>query len=205
MPGIGGLWSYGFLFTLLFLGGLGFPVPEEIPLLAGGVFVSQGQLNLVLFGILAVAGIVLGDVAAFSVGRWAGATLEPKGWFQRLVGCDRWAKARTSLQKRGLYAILLARFLPGIRVPMFLLSGISGFSFKIFALVDLAGVLVVVLFFTSLGLLGHGQIENLRAWFPGTAPVLIGGLATGLALALVWFIRRHGKSRLPTRVIAKES
>src|SRR5688500_16025189 len=61
--------GYSVIFGLLFAGGLGLPLPEAIPLLLGGYFASQGDLNLALVGIVAWLGIIGGDCVLYAIAR----------------------------------------------------------------------------------------------------------------------------------------
>src|SRR5262245_17251756 len=60
---------YVFLFLLLLLCGLGFPMAEELVLLAGGVFVASGVLQPVLMLLVTLLGVLIGDVFLFGLGR----------------------------------------------------------------------------------------------------------------------------------------
>ena len=53
---------YVFLFLLLLLCGLGFPMAEELVLLAGGVLVASGVLHPLLMLLVNLLGVLIGDV-----------------------------------------------------------------------------------------------------------------------------------------------
>ena len=84
LPGVFGsleptLHHYGYLavFGLLFLENLGIPLPGETILIAAALYAAQGQLNIVLVGVIAVAGSVLGSCAGYAISRtssWAPAS-----------------------------------------------------------------------------------------------------------------------------------
>ena len=66
--------GYFVLFGLLFACGLGFPLPEDIPLLLAGYFVAQvpgtpGKMYLLPAAIVAWTGILAGDSVLYSLGR----------------------------------------------------------------------------------------------------------------------------------------
>ena len=60
---------YVFLFILLLLCGLGFPMAEELVLLAGGVLVASGVLHPFLMLLVNFLGVLIGDVFLFGLGR----------------------------------------------------------------------------------------------------------------------------------------
>src|SRR5690349_6136260 len=57
------------IFALLFACGLGLPLPEDIPLIIGGIAVAKGQMHLVTVGILAWCGIIGGDCVLYHLGK----------------------------------------------------------------------------------------------------------------------------------------
>src|SRR5437879_13687667 len=60
---------YAFLFLLLLLCGLGFPMAEELVLLAGGVLVASGVLHPLLMFLVNLLGVLIGDVFLFGLAR----------------------------------------------------------------------------------------------------------------------------------------
>src|SRR3982751_5532231 len=61
--------GYVMLFGLLFLCGVGLPLPEDIPLLAAGVLVANGKMHLAVAAVCAWCGIIGGDVLLYHLGR----------------------------------------------------------------------------------------------------------------------------------------
>src|SRR5256885_17226337 len=59
---------YGLLFVLLLLCGLGFPMAEELVLLAGGVLVASGILHPLIMLLVNFLGVVIGDMFLFGMG-----------------------------------------------------------------------------------------------------------------------------------------
>src|SRR4051812_47234020 len=57
------------IFALLFACGLGLPLPEDVPLIIGGIFAGQGKMNLAVVGVLAWCGIIGGDCVLYNLGR----------------------------------------------------------------------------------------------------------------------------------------
>src|SRR5437016_1109563 len=61
--------GYFALFGLLFLCGLGLPVPEDIPLLISGALIASGKFELVIAAPVAWCGIIGGDCVLYHLGR----------------------------------------------------------------------------------------------------------------------------------------
>ena len=115
--------DYPYLGVALFflICGLGFPLPEELVLIAGGYicakFPDKAQLGLMM---LWCGGSILAfDLLPFVLGRIFGARIMRLRWLRitftrkRLATFDRW------FRRRGDLVIFLARFLAGIRVIAF--------------------------------------------------------------------------------------
>ena len=64
--------TYAGIFLLLFLCGLGLPVPEDIPILVSGYLSHLGTIRPWPALAVNLAGILLGDLMIFSFGYWMG-------------------------------------------------------------------------------------------------------------------------------------
>jgi len=61
--------TYIGLFVLLFLCGLGVPIPEEITLTIGGYLAYQELTRYPQTVFIGIAGVMIGDMALYSIGR----------------------------------------------------------------------------------------------------------------------------------------
>ena len=115
--------SYWNLFLILFISGLGFPVPEEITLMAGGAAAAMGHLDFVWVIVISYVAIIGGDAVAFGGGRYLGTHIYDSRVAKYLLDKKRMRKARYLFFKRGTWAVAIARFLPGLRVSAFFVAG----------------------------------------------------------------------------------
>src|SRR5919202_2882686 len=118
---------YGYLVILfgVMLESMGVPLPGETILLAAGVLVQQGHLDLgyaIAFGIL---GAVLGDQIGYWVGREGGRPFVLKWGRYVWITPERLARAEALFDRHGGKAVFLARFVAGLRVFGALIAGIS--------------------------------------------------------------------------------
>jgi membrane protein DedA with SNARE-associated domain len=131
-------------YSLVFLGllscGLGVPVPEEFFLVTSGYVCYRngipdvaGLVPMFIVTWLAIAG---GDLLAFGVGRRFGNAVFETRPMKRLVSASGRAKAEEFLRRYGSKTIMAARFLPGIRMPTYLLCGTLGVPLATFMLFD---------------------------------------------------------------------
>ena len=130
--------TYGGIFLVLLLGGLGAPIPEELPVLAAGALAREGVIRWWIGLPLCIAGVVVGDVVLYSAGHH---------WGDRLLRCRlvrgvlteaREHRLASAYRRHGVKIVLIARHVMGLRAAAFLTAGIVRLPFWKFLLVDLA-------------------------------------------------------------------
>ncbi len=128
--------SYYFIFTILTLCGLGFPIPEEVSFLLGGYLVDKidGSLGFMIF--MAVSGVLLGDTFLFFLARRYGTDILRIWPFRLILSPARLEKAKDFFNKHGSKTVFFAGFLAGIRAPTFFLSSTMGMKFPHFLFWD---------------------------------------------------------------------
>ncbi len=127
------------VFTALVAAGVGFPIPEEIPVVTGGVLVGHApdQLRWWVMLPVCIAGVVISDGLLYGVGRAWGARVLEHPWIKRrLVPPRRRERIESNFQQYGVKILLFARFLPAIRSPIFITAGIMRVPFSRFLLAD---------------------------------------------------------------------
>ncbi len=184
-----GAFSYPAVFLLLVLCGLGVPLSEELIILTGGLVVERSGAHLQGMMLAAYLGVLAGDSALFFVGRSLGQRVFTHPRLARMLTPPRVAFLRQLFERRGAHAVFLARFLPGVRAPAFLLAGASGLPYRRFLLADGAAAWVGALGLTWLGYrFGPGILTRVQGglrWL-----LLAAGLAAVGMLLVRWFRRR---------------
>lgn len=198
--------SYGYIsvFTILLLCGFGLPVPEDISLVAGGIIAGLGYANVHLMFAIALAGVLIGDSTMYNLGRILGERVLNLRLVRRLLTPKRYSLVRSKFEQYGKRVIFAARFLPGLRSPIFLTAGITRFvSFWIFLGIDSLAALISVPFWVYLGYYGAHEREWLMRWISRTQ---WGILVVALVIALVILIdamigrrllRENGNNKTP--------
>ena len=131
------------VFLACVLSGLGWPVPDDFPLLVAGWQIQAGEVPLWPTSIAAFAGVFLRDLLAFSIGYWVRrighhprlAFLHSSARFQRVEGI---------VERFGHRAIWFARFAVGLRVPLYIASGLAGDSYRRMLAINVPGLLLTV-------------------------------------------------------------
>jgi membrane-associated protein len=99
----------GILFLTTLLASMAMPVPASFTLLAAGALSASGGLELPMAGAAALAGAITGDLVAYSIGRWGGATLWDRVQQRPKVG-RMLTEARDMLHRHATAAVLLSRW-----------------------------------------------------------------------------------------------
>ncbi|MDF1837201.1 MAG: alpha/beta fold hydrolase, partial [Planctomycetota bacterium] len=121
------------LAVLMILLALATLITEDLTCLLAGWLVSLGRLSFPSATLACFAGILIGDLMLYLVGRVAGRPAlrrRPLTWFVKAESLD---KASHWMQTRGASVIFLSRFTPGLRLPTYLLAGALHTRFLAFA------------------------------------------------------------------------
>ena len=119
--------DYGYLavFVMLLLCGFGLPIPEDITLVAGGIIAGLGYADVHTMFAVCMAGVLIGDGIMFTLGHHFGQHILAFAPVRRLVTPQRFAQVQEKFVKYGNWVLFIARFLPGLRSPIFIVAGMS--------------------------------------------------------------------------------
>ena len=144
--------GYVAVFGILVLCGFGLPVPEDVSLVAGGVISGLGYANAHYMFAVGMAGVLFGDVFVFSMGYYFGERILRFKPIGRVMTPERFAKVQEKFEKFGQWVVFFGRFMPGLRMPIFLSAGISKkISYSRFLLTDGFAALISVPIWVYLG------------------------------------------------------
>lgn len=182
--------SYPAVFLLLLGTGVGAPVSEDLILLTAGWVASTGRATLSFMLLAAYVGILCADGLLFRIGRTLGPKATQHRWVGRLLKPSRVAWAAKHFDSHGALTVFIARLLPGVRTPSFLLAGISGMSPGRFLLADALGALITVPLLVLLGFrFGGTVLEQVRSVSKGLLVIVV--VVVAMALAARWLWRRR--------------
>jgi membrane protein DedA with SNARE-associated domain len=148
-------------FLVLLIGGVGFPIPEDLTLIAGGVLAQKRVLRLfdvVVTGIVAVA---CADWIIYLMGRRYGRDIVELPLLARPFGAGRLDTVRSAVERHGARAVFAARFVFGFRMVTFLGAGTFGVSPLRFGLAEAAGTVIFVPAMVTLGFLFSDRAERI--------------------------------------------
>lgn len=119
--------DYGYVavFMILLLCGFGLPIPEDITLVAGGIISGLGFADVHTMFVVCMAGVLVGDGTMFMLGRIYGQRILGFAPIRRIVTPQRFAQVQEKFARYGNWVLFVARFLPGLRSPIFITAGMS--------------------------------------------------------------------------------
>lgn len=127
-------------------------LPGDSLLFTAGIFAASGQLNLFyLLALLSVAAI-LGDNVNYWVGRRVGLRVfnwKIKG--RQLVKASYLQQTEAFFEKRGVFAIIMARFVPIVRTFTPFAAGVGKMNYRKFLTFDIIGGLLWICSMTIAG------------------------------------------------------
>lgn len=160
----GSAWGYLVILAVVAADSI-FPlVPGETAVMTGGILAASGHMVVPLVVLAAWAGGMLGDNAAYGVGRGLGAQARRR-FFSSDKSLHRLAWAETQLELRGGPIILAARFIPGGRTATMFSAGSLEMPWRRFIAADALAAGVWALYATGLGYLG-GETFRHSVWKP---------------------------------------
>ncbi len=200
--------GYLAVFGLLLAAGFGFPLPEDVPLIAGGVlawlaspieqvtlagmFSDRGFQIMVAIG---MAGILVGDSVIYFAGRWIGRRVAEVWPFRKLITPEKLERVERLLRQRGKVVVMVARFLPGLRAPTYFTVGHSRVPYWEFLAFDGLAAAVSAPLWVCLGFWFGDDIEKAARHGSEFGGYILGAVLVVVAFLVVraWLRRRKAE------------
>jgi membrane protein DedA with SNARE-associated domain len=199
--------GYAVIFFGVFIEQIGVPLPSNFLLIAAGVLIGLGQLDLSIIILLAVLAALLGDTIWYYIGRRSG--YKVLGFLCRIsLEPDICVNnAKIIFLRHGERSLLVAKFVPGFSTFAQPVAGASKMSLPRFLLFDGLGSLLWIAIFVGLGYAFSDQFELIVeyaasfGWWFGAIIIL------GLAAYIGWKILKRQRfiSNLRTARIEPET
>jgi membrane protein DedA with SNARE-associated domain len=183
---------------LLFLSGIGLPLPEDIPLtIAGFTTIKQAHDQFVFVDylttfVVVVIPILLGDLIAYTLGRRYGLVLPERiGVLRRVLSARRLGRVRRWFDRYGSFAVFLGRQVAGVRFVTFFTAGSMRMPVPRFLAFDFLGCVVSVPIWLTLGTLAsrYGEVWLHAAMSRASSTLLLVVVLLVVALAVVTKLR----------------
>ncbi len=198
VPGLIEQFPYAGIFLLLVLAGVGVPFPEDATLIFCGVLIATGVIKPLYAIAVVYSGLLIGDFLIYYWGRKWGRNIITHKRFHRILSPERFAKLEDRFKKHGVLLIIAGRHIWGLRVKIFLVSGIMEMPPLKFLISDAISALITMSIMMGIGYLGGESIAALRKDVTRFEHILVlVVLAAGLCAFVVWHYRKKRKKNDP--------
>jgi membrane protein DedA with SNARE-associated domain len=180
------------LFGVIAVGTVVPVLPSGAPLTAAAALAGQEHLLTIgLVLVIGAAGSYAGDLATYAA-LWSATKRagEKSGrltrWLEKERHGRRIQRAEHQLEQHELRTLLLSRLVPGGRVPVLITAALGGYSWRRYAMADIAAASLWSAYYTASGVAG-------RALFPKPWEGVVASVALVLLISLAsneWSRRR---------------
>ena len=145
--------NYGYLalFSLLVLGIVGLPIPDETLLVFSGYLISRGNLSAIPTLIVAFLGSACGITISYSIGRTLGIGFVHKYGRYLHVTEARLARVHRWFDRIGHWALFVSYYIAGVRHFTAVVAGTSSLEYRSFAAYAYSGGFLWVCTFLGIG------------------------------------------------------
>ena len=177
--------TYGAVFVLLGVAGLGVPTPQDLTLLLAGYLVQRGLMAPSITVPICLLGAVTGDALGFWLARQGAARLRKVRRLGKLLTSEAVARAQHALVRHAALTIAVARNVVGVRTVVFAAAAATNIPFARFLLWDFLAAIPNVALLLSLGYVFSNHLKTIIVRVSRTEYWIALGT---LALAVAWFL-----------------
>ena len=164
------------------------PVPADTFVFIGGVLAGRGALALHWVIGITWAANVGSALLVYELGRRHGSVFFERGWGRRLLNPRHLERVGVSYSRWGPPAILLSRFLPGLRAVVPVFAGVARQPFLPVAIPIAVASFVWYGALAWLGQTAGRELEAIWGWVTTANRVLMAvALLLFLSLVIAWF------------------
>jgi membrane protein DedA with SNARE-associated domain len=181
---------YAAVAFVLFIAGLGVPIPEDIPLIYGGVMAGRGIMNVYVHFCVSMVFILVGDLCLYNIGRRISLNAETPSRWQKLLTPQRQTKVQGLFAKYGSWAVFFGRFIAGVRGAVFLSAGMARFPLGKFIFFDLLAASISVPVWIGMGYWASANWEAISDKAKQYQLLVIGALLV-IGVLVIWVVKRR--------------
>jgi membrane protein DedA with SNARE-associated domain len=185
---IGKLGYFGIALVLI-LGGLGLPIPEEVPIIVAAILSRNGQLWAPAALWSCLCGVLMGDLVVYFLGYVYGEKVISLPLTRRLITRQREAQIKGYFHRHGFKILVSGRFVPGFRTAAYLTAGILKLPTLKLLATDIVAASLSTLIMFGLGFAFAYQIQSgireVQQWITLVVALCLAG----------WFLYRYYRAR----------
>ena len=164
--------GFSLMFILLLLALLPL-ISEELSCIGAGLLVAKGVIGFFPATAACFTGIFLADVSLYALGRWVGNPVLKWIPFRWIVKERDLIRAEEMFEVRGVEIIFASRFIPGIRLPVYLVSGMIKARFSLFIGYFILSILIYTPLLVGLAALFGQPLLDLFILYQDYAIILV--------------------------------
>ena len=192
--------TYIGIYCILILGGLGFPFPEDGVLIVTGFLMAQHVINFFPSILIVYPSVLVADLILYSIGRRYGRNIVRQKRFSAIISAPTLARLEEKINRWGVLMVAAGRHMAGLRVPVFLISGIVGVPRLKFLLVDSISAVFSISFSLGLGYFAGNSLSVLKRDMARVDHILVlAGTTAVIVFILASFFRHRRKERSLSR------
>src|SRR5438067_12152902 len=160
-------------------------ISEDAATISSALSIFGGPLSWPLGFVSCFAGIWLGDLGLYSLARCAGKNVLHSRWLARLADPATITRCEKTFAQNSAFTLIATRFIPGTRLPTYLVAGLFAMPARRFALITAIGALLwISVFFALTKLLGGHALIWFSIFQGKIAAIVFTALFIGTALFL---------------------
>jgi membrane protein DedA with SNARE-associated domain len=182
-----------FLLMAVEASGIPLPFPGPILLIVAGSDAAQGELNLVVTGLVAATGSTLGALALYTFSARGGLQFIQRYGRYLALSETRLAAFQKWFHEHGGMATLLGRLVPGTRIYVSIPAGLSHLTWLRFIVSTFLGCFAWCFAFVLVGRVLGASWRLAAQVFDTAEPLVLWGAILGVIGLLLWHSRNHRK------------
>lgn len=186
-----GITAYATLFSVLFGCGLGIPIPEDLTIVTAGYLAYLENISLPWAMVVCFFGVLTGDFLLFTMGRLFGKKFFDLPGVRFFITPDRISYAQAKLKKNVRRICFSARFLAGLRAPIYLSAGMLGVKPRVFVFFDALAAMISVPVLTFMGYYFGDEIDIGLGYIRRAERYILVGLAVVGLVVLLHSLRKR--------------
>ena len=180
-----------FLLMAVEASGIPLPFPGPILLIVAGSDATQGELNLLVTGLVAASGSTLGALALYIFSARGGLQFVQRYGRYLALSETRLAAFQKWFQEHGGMATLLGRLMPGTRIYVSIPAGLSHLTWLRFIVSTFLGCFAWCFAFVLVGRILGSSWRLAAQVFDVAEPLVLWGAILGVIGLLIWHSRNH--------------
>jgi membrane protein DedA with SNARE-associated domain len=183
-------YGYAGIFSLLVLGIVGLPIPDETLLTIVGYMIHQKHLAAVPAYASAVFGSMCGITISYILGRRIGLLILHHLQFFHVTP-KQIARVHAWFDRYGTWTLLIGYFVPGVRHLTAVVAGTSDLSYRHFAIFAYSGALLWSATFIGIGYYFGDRAEQVLKQIQHHLIISASIVLVVAVVGLIWIVRKN--------------